>query len=54
MRDVLDTYLQSLESSPVRSLQEIVDFNKSYARMELPHGTSPSPPPPNPRNPGLT
>jgi len=34
----MDKYLSSLASSPVRTLQEIVDFNKTYQHLELPPG----------------
>ena len=38
----MDKYLSELESSPVRTLQEVVEFNKTYEHLELPPGT-PSP-----------
>jgi amidase len=34
----LDKYLQDLEISPVRSLGELIEFNKKNADTELPPG----------------
>ncbi|KAI1773051.1 putative glutamyl-tRNA amidotransferase subunit A [Hypoxylon cercidicola] len=36
MKPLLNSYLENLEESPVRSLQEIIDFNKAHADEELP------------------
>jgi amidase len=34
----LDKYLQDLEISPVRSLMELIEYNKKNADAELPPG----------------
>ncbi|KAI6082976.1 putative glutamyl-tRNA amidotransferase subunit A [Hypoxylon rubiginosum] len=36
MKRLLNNYLEDLEESKVRSLQEIIDFNKAHAKEELP------------------
>ena len=37
-REVVDEYLADFESSPVRTMKDIVDFNKAHADLELPSG----------------
>lgn len=38
MKRLVDEYLAELEYSPVQTLEDIVAFNKSYGRFELPPG----------------
>lgn len=35
----LNRYLETLESSQVRNLRELVDWNRQHADIELPQGT---------------
>jgi amidase len=34
----IENYLADLETSPVRTLEELVEFNKKHADIELPPG----------------
>ena len=38
-RHDFQAYLDALEFAPVKSLQELIDFNKEHADVELPPGT---------------
>jgi hypothetical protein len=36
MKDEINDYVRSLSTSPVRSLQEIIEFNDVHAELEFP------------------
>lgn len=38
LRDTLNAYLEDLDESDVRSVQELIDFNIKHSEQELPPG----------------
>jgi hypothetical protein len=36
MKDEINNYVRSLSTSPVRSLQDIIEFNDAHAELEFP------------------
>jgi hypothetical protein len=36
MKDEINDYVRSLSTSPVRSLQDIIEFNDAHAELEFP------------------
>jgi hypothetical protein len=37
MKVDVNDYLRSLDSSPVRSLKDVIDFNAAHAELEFPY-----------------